>query len=126
MIADDEAPLRMTIRKGLAAACCNFIDARNGLETIKMLEAAARLGEPIDVVFLDIGMTARSGADVIKHLEANADRPAVIIMIGGDATLDVLERCNLKNATVICKPFGLNELASAVTRIGRDICRGEG
>ena len=109
LLIDDDEDLREIVSSGLRALGYDVTalgDGRSGLE-------ALRSSRP-DVLVVDFAMPEMTGADVAKEArELWPDLP--VVLASGYSDTDVIERAIGKNARLLRKPFGIDELLTAVT-----------
>ena len=109
LLIDDDEDLRGIVSSGLRALGYDVTalgDGRSGLE-------ALRSSRP-DVLVVDFAMPEMTGADVAK--EARELWPGLpVVLASGYSDTDVIERAIGKNARLLRKPFGIDELLKAVT-----------
>jgi len=113
LVAEDDPELRELIRERLIRAGHRPICVKDGAEAI---EAIRR--EPIDVVVTDVQMPKKDGHEVINFLR-NGNSPARIVAITGEGgaferEINLTITQTLGAHSVLCKPFGLDELMAAV------------
>lgn len=84
LVIDDEAPLRLTMRRMLEAAGHEVTEAENGRLG---LEAFRR--QPTDVVVTDIIMPQKEGIETIRDLRAIAPGVRIIAVSGGGRNQDM-------------------------------------
>ena len=78
LIVDDEKALRSVIKDKLSKEEYTILEATNGQECMKILEA-----EPVDLVLLDIMMPGMSGIEVarqIKKSDTLKKKPQIIVL----------------------------------------------
>jgi two-component system, cell cycle response regulator CpdR len=111
LIAEDEAPLRAMVQRGLTEAGHDVVVAADGAEALDILNRADR---KFDLLLADIRMPIMDG--IALALTAARDYPdLVILLMTGYA--DQRERAYGLDALihdVIAKPFSLAEIRAAV------------
>jgi CheY-like chemotaxis protein len=111
LVAEDEAPLRALVQRGLAEAGHDVVVAADGAEALDLLNGA---GGRFDLLLADIRMPVMDG--IALALTAARDYPGlVILLMTGYA--DQRERAHGLEALihdVIAKPFSLAEIRAAV------------
>jgi CheY-like chemotaxis protein len=111
LVAEDEAPLRVMVQRGLAEAGHDVVAAADGAEALDLLNGA---GGRFDLLLADIRMPVMDG--IALALTAARDYPElVILLMTGYA--DQRERAHGLEALihdVIAKPFSLAEIRAAV------------
>jgi CheY-like chemotaxis protein len=112
LVIDDEAALRLTMRKMLEAAGHEVVEAENGRVG---LEVFRRL--PTDVVVTDIIMPQKEGIETIRDLRAIAPTVRIIAVSGGGRNQDMnflrIARKLGANGT-LAKPFRKEALIASV------------
>src|SRR4030065_2763291 len=101
LIADDDSILRELL-KGILRTAGHIVvgEASNGEQAIAMVEKTSR-----DVLCLDIHMPKMDGMQCLEALKASVPQ-LTIIMISGEATLQVVQGALSKGASgFIVKPF---------------------
>jgi len=87
------------------------VSACDGAETI------ARLDEPFDVIVLDLMMPAKSGYDVLDHLQKTNPtllRRTIVVTANAAVTRQPLQ---VPVAAVFVKPFDIVDFTTAVTLV---------
>jgi two-component system, cell cycle response regulator CpdR len=113
LVAEDEAPLRAMVQRGLTQAGHEVVVAADGAEALDLLN---RAGGKFDLLLADIRMPLMDG--IALALTAARDYPdLVILLMTGYA--DQRERAHGLDALihdVIAKPFSLSEIQTAVAK----------
>ena len=109
LIADDEAPIRRTLRDILEYEGYDIEEAADGAEALKL----AKTGEH-DLMLLDIKMPKRDGMEVLETL-SSTDLGLPVVMISGHGTVETaVEATRLGAVDFIEKPPDLNRLLVTV------------
>ncbi|MEO1076328.1 MAG: response regulator, partial [Bacteroidota bacterium] len=109
LIADDEAPIRRTLRDILEYEGYDIEEAADGAEALKL----AKTGEH-DLMLLDIKMPKRDGMEVLETL-SGTDLGLPVVMISGHGTVETaVEATRLGAVDFIEKPPDLNRLLVTV------------
>ncbi|HWH06334.1 MAG TPA: response regulator [Gaiellaceae bacterium] len=106
LVVDDEASLRLLCRVNLELDGHRVLEAATVPEATRLLDA-----EEIDVVLLDLHVGSASGLDVLDAVEGR-DLAARVVLLSG--TAEVTPEVRARVASVLGKPFTLEELARAV------------
>src|SRR5262245_61391167 len=118
LLAEDSVEMRRLLAATLRAAGYDVTEARDGMELLDLIEAAARHGE-LDryaAVVSDIRMPWLSGIDVMAVLSAAAWRtPVILITAFGDEETHA-EGKLLGAVAVLDKPFEMRDLIDAIAR----------
>ena len=111
LIADDDESIRFVLSKALEKEGYLSLQARDGKETIKLLES-----DPISAIFLDIFMPDINGLDLIPEILKIQDTiPIVVITAHGD-TQTAIESAKQGAYDYITKPFDVKEIADTAKR----------
>ena len=111
LIADDDESIRFVLSKALEKEGYLSLQARDGKETIKLLESG-----PVSAIFLDIFMPDINGLDLIPEILKIQDTiPIVVITAHGD-TQTAIESAKQGAYDYITKPFDVKEIADTAKR----------
>lgn len=113
MIADDDAMMRELL-KGILRSGEHIIvgEAGNGEQAIEMAKKVTP-----DLLCLDIHMPKMDGMQCLEALRASMPK-LTIIMISGDATLEVVKGALAKGAAgFIVKPFNAAKVLDTIQRV---------
>jgi DNA-binding NtrC family response regulator len=126
LVVDDDTAIRKMVIMALEDADWDVLEAKDGPEALATLRScASRL-----VVLLDWKMPEMSGEDVLLAVQADralATRHAYVLMTGNAATLSphLLNLMRQLPASVMAKPFRIQELLGTVENQARRISAGE-
>ena len=111
LVVEDEAPVRVVVRRMLERQGYTVLDASNGRDALRLAETAA---SPIDLVLTDVVMPGQSGRAFAEQLALA--RPALRVLYMSGYTDDEILRRGLAQpgATFLEKPFTPERLALAV------------
>jgi DNA-binding NtrC family response regulator len=109
-IVDDDAAIRMVLRKWLTAAGHRVIEIADGRAAID------QIGDEVAVTILDLGLGDVTGMHVLAHLRAK--RPDSVIIVGtGERALDTaVEAMRAGAYDYLVKPFDQSRVTAAVGR----------
>lgn len=111
LIVDDEAPVRLLLRRWLERWGCNVREACNATEAFEMMKA-----EPASVIFCDVNMRGQSGLWLVQQVRGNWPATS-IIMATGVANVEMILECKRAGAVdYVLKPFGREVLHQALRR----------
>ena len=113
LIADDSILARKLLKDTLAEiGCANFVEAKNGTESVEKYES-----ESPDVVFLDIVMPGINGVEAPRRImEINPD--AFIVMVSSVGTKSFLQDALEAGAKdFLQKPFNAETIQSIVKKL---------
>lgn len=114
LICDDSILARKMLKDALLEiGCSNFIEAKNGPESVEKY-----LSEQPDLVLLDIVMPGKNGVEVTKDIIAN-NPDAFIVIVSSVGTKSFLEDALRSGAKdFIQKPF----TSAAIDTVVQKIC----
>jgi len=112
LVIDDEEAMRSVLRRGLETAGHSVVEAANGVEGLKQIEAGG-----IELIVTDLLMPEMDGIEIIFSIRKNHPELKIIAMSGGgqlpaDGYLKIAQRGGARR--VLIKPFKLQELLQAV------------
>ena len=93
LVIDDDETSRYLLESLLAGSSCSLVQARGGIEGLRM----AQQSKP-GAIILDLGMPDLSGFEVLEKLKANADTSGVPVIVHTSQVLDHDDRARLSNA----------------------------
>ena len=110
LVVEDDPDLRWMFRTALTFAGYEVVQANDGLEALRQLEAGG-----LDCVVLDLGLPLVSGHVVLQEVAAQAqtsDVPVVVVVTGNPVSEDALPQA----ACVLAKPVTPERLVDTVRR----------
>jgi two-component system, cell cycle sensor histidine kinase and response regulator CckA len=114
LLVDDESSVRRPLRQALGLCGYTVIEARDGLEALRLHNQP---GTPCDLVVLDVKMPGMSGWDVLGELKRRNPRLPVILT-SGYTQEDSTPPANAPTPDAyIPKPYDLAELTGQVRRL---------
>ena len=124
LIVDDELFCREFVATLLrATAECH--QAKSGTEALVKYNSALAVGEPYDLIILDIMMPGVSGQDAARAIrsieeEQKPDKRAGIVMLTAlNSADDAMESfCRAQSAAYLVKPVSKEGLFNAVEKLG--------
>lgn len=116
LVVDDEADIRLGLRRLLGAAGIEAAEAASGLEAIELLKA-----NPADLVLTDLMMPGMTGAELLDSIKR--ERPeTVVVLLTGFGTVQAAVQCMQNGAAhFLTKPFDNEEIVGLVRRLGCQI-----
>ncbi len=112
LVVDDERLVRWSVAETLTARghhVAEACDARSAMQEIGD-------GDAYDLVLLDLRLPDADDLRVLACIRQHAPRVAVILMTAF-ATREIVEEASALGASVVTKPFDLNDLAADVDRV---------
>ncbi len=120
LVVDDEAPIRVAIRRYLERRGWTVEEAKDGREALEKLgidrdDARSRLDQ-FDVIITDLKMPVVSGIDIHDRLAAvaPASMEKLVIISGDTASADVSEFVARLKRPLVQKPFDMRTLAEVL------------
>jgi two-component system chemotaxis response regulator CheY len=114
LIVDDSESVRMIARIALREQGYEVVEAGNGIEAPKQLDA-----ERVNLVISDVNMPEMDGITLLKQIKASAKHKFMpIIMLTTEAGQDKKDEGRAAGAKAwITKPFQPNVLIAAVSKL---------
>ncbi len=109
LLAEDERTISRLIRQVLVNAGHEVTGVQTAHEAVEHLAASH-----YDLVLLDLNLADGDGMRVVAALEAAAGPVPPVILMTGEGSLTPDDPRARRVATVLPKPFGLEELESTV------------
>lgn len=109
LIAEDDADSRKIFRAALAEEGYRIFDVGDGTAALDIIKS-----EPIDVLLTDVMMPGMDGIELLERARALQPNFRAIIMSGHSTPEAVIGAFRNKACDFLSKPFGLDELRSAV------------
>ncbi len=94
LVIDDEYEVRVALRKILARAGHEVVEAANSEEGVRLF-----LQEPTDLVITDLFVPVKGGLEIIRELKANYPEVKIIVISGSAADF-------LRDTTSLAKQYG--------------------
>jgi len=107
LLADDEAVVRDNTSQLLERVGHTIICAKNGAETLELLES---YGDTVDIIILDISMPVMNGETCLRLLREQGAPQPVLITTGHSAAGELEKFLDLGAAGIVQKPFNLKAL----------------
>ena len=112
LIIDDDAVVRVIVRRHLEADGYRVLEAGDGQSGLDLIET--HVG-PLDLVLTDIDMPQIDGVTVVEVLTALRPLLGVVCMSAGMAESRFVERLALRPQPFLAKPFTRRTLAAAMS-----------
>ncbi len=114
LLVDDEASVRRPLRQGLGLCGYTVVEARDGLEALRLHgDGSARF----DLVILDVRMPGMSGWDVLSELKRRTPSLPVILTSGYSQEDSTPPPNGSAPDAYLPKPYDLAELTAQVRRL---------
>jgi two-component system, cell cycle sensor histidine kinase and response regulator CckA len=114
LVVEDEAAVRAAMARALVRNGYRVIEAGNGEEALDVLRERE---EVPDVIVTDVMMPKMRGPDLVARLRSERPDLPVVFMSGYTAELSSSPEMSAANTAFLAKPFPLEELAKALTRL---------
>lgn len=115
LIVDDDGHIREVIRFALEKAGYVAVEARDGMEALKQIDACAP-----DLVVLDILMPEMDGTEVCRRIRARSTLP-IVFLTSRDDEIDRILGLELGGDDYVTKPFSPRELVARVRAVLRRV-----
>jgi two-component system, sensor histidine kinase and response regulator len=116
LVVDDNATNRMFLLRTLQTWGCRPAVASGGMEACDLLGHAARTGEPIDLVLLDMQMPDLDGLATARRIRQDpSTRNVTIIALTSISRSAMEHNADIAFAAALPKPIKQSELLNAVT-----------
>jgi DNA-binding response OmpR family regulator len=114
LVVEDEEPVRELLRKLLASQGYRVLEARHGMDAIRILE---RHRGPVDLMITDVVMPEIDGLELTERVRmTRPDLP--VLFISGYTSDEVMRRgAGLPSGAFVHKPFASDDLLAAVRRL---------
>lgn len=112
LIVDDEAGIREVIKEYCLNDQYKVLEASNGCEALKVLEAE----NDIDVIILDIMMPKMDGYTALEEIKNSYDIPVIMLSARADE-YDKLQSFNMGVDDYVTKPFSPKELMARIKAV---------
>ena len=106
LVVDDNATIRVVLREQLRLWRCEFGEASNGLEALRILHNANAQGHPYDIAILDFDIPGMNGKDLGRKIKNDPElKDTILIMLTFlGKTLDKKELDIIGFADCLSKP----------------------
>ena len=114
LIADDEAPARFALKRALAQADYQILEAADGQAALQLIRA-----EHPDLVFLDLQMPGEHGLDVLRQLGSQIQSCEIIVLTANDDVSTAVECIRLGAADFVTKPYEVEQVRAIARRVAQ-------
>jgi PAS domain S-box-containing protein len=114
LVVDDDAAVRLRVRRGLEREGLDVIEACNALEALRSTAA-----KPVDVAVLDHHLPGRCGVELLSRLRRHHTHPHVIMLTGSASQAGRLRSHSSAADDYMVKPVSVRELTARVLAAGR-------
>lgn len=113
LLVDDDINLRAMLKMSLESLGYAVVEARDGREGLRLFKDAG-----IDIVLTDLIMPEKEGIELIMDLKRLPGKAPKIIAMSGGGHIAASNHLNIARILgvkqVLAKPFGLDELKTAI------------
>jgi len=113
LVVDDDPLVRSTIAQGLTELGYQVSEAANGKEALALLEGSEIAPQ---LAILDYVMPGMDGAELARRI-GDVDPELPILFSTGHAALRALRTAAGESASILEKPFTLDELGALMTQV---------
>jgi two-component system response regulator MprA len=114
MIVEDDAELRVLLRRGLEEEGLEVQAFSTGSELLSRLD-----DKPPDVLVIDVGLPDADGRDLCQALRARGVQTPVLFLTARDALVDRLAGFDAGGDDYVTKPFALTEVTARLQALLR-------
>ena len=114
LVVEDEKDLNNIITKNLKKNNFSVDSVYDGEEALKYSDYGN-----YDLILLDVMLPKMNGYEVVKHLRANKNETAVLMLTARDAIEDKIKGLDLGADDYLIKPFDFGELLARIRAIIR-------
>lgn len=117
LLAEDDREMRRLLELRLRREGYDLDSCENGFELLQHIDTfSEEKSSKFDLIISDIRMPGFTGMEILDYVNSNGGAPPVILItaFGDDETRAQAERLNV--ATILNKPFDLDELAKIIRR----------
>jgi CheY-like chemotaxis protein len=116
LVVDDDPLVRQLLRRMLEPATCQVVEAADGVEALRVIEAGT---PPLHLLLTDLEMPGLNGLDVVEVVTTyRPDLP--IVVVSSSAAQHHLELTARFGVIALAKPFTLEQVTGAVSSILAD------
>lgn len=119
LVVDDEAKIRMLIRKYAEFEGHTVVEAGDGMEAVRLCRE-----QPFDLVIMDVMMPELDGFSACKEIRKTSNVPMLMLSARGEE-YDRIHGFELGIDDYVVKPFSPKELMMRVDAIMKRIQRGQ-
>lgn len=120
LIADDHFLVRQFVRNTLQdAKITNIQTAADGNEAIELIQKAAEVEQPYDVVFLDWNMPTISGLEVLNYFRTRGEyaETAFVMLTAESEQQNIMKAIKAGATSYIIKPVSPSDLSKKLFEI---------
>ena len=114
LVAEDDPPVAIFLRKSLEAEQYAVDTAADGAEAKYMAESY-----DYDLLILDINLPKMTGFEVLKEVRQKRPHVAILILTGNSHVVDRVKGLDLGADDYLTKPFSLTELSARIRALIR-------
>jgi DNA-binding NtrC family response regulator len=112
LVVDDEPHMRDALTAALRREGLCVSTAANGIEALEKVQ-----GQPFDLIITDVRMPRMGGLALLQELKRTLATIPVVMMTGYGRIEDAVEAMKAGAADYLLKPFSLEDLKAAVTKV---------
>lgn len=125
LLVDDRRDVRHIAQHFLEEAGATIVTAQDGEEALRLVDRAAKSGEPFDIIVMDMQMPNLDGYTATSELRA-MDFEAPIVALTADAMQGDREKCLAAGCDdYLAKPIDPPALVNAVARLTQQVTHAE-
>jgi DNA-binding NtrC family response regulator len=114
LVVDDEADIRLGLRKLVSTLGASVASAADGAEALELIER-----EGADLVLTDLMMPRKSGAELLADVKERFPSTIVVVLTGYGTIQGAVSCLQQGAAHFMTKPFDNQDVLTLVARLGR-------
>lgn len=115
LVAEDDAELRSMMANRLRGDGCVVAEAVSGVDALEVLDDAAALGVPLDLVVMDVRMPGMTGVE-LGHVIRGRNWATPILLVTAYPDAELFAEARRLDAQLLAKPFAFAKLSEAARR----------
>ncbi len=116
LVVDDEADIRLGLRRLLATLGIEARQAASGTAALQQLEV-----QPADLIVTDLNMPGLTGIELLTEVKARRPETVVVLLTGYGTVQTAVQCLQAGAAHFLTKPFDNAEIVGIVRRLGGQI-----
>ncbi len=108
MIVDDEEVIRNFFKRLLSLSDVEVVEAQDGYAAIKLAQK-----DKFDIFFIDMRMPGLDGLETSRQVR-KLNPEAMIVMITGYATGDIIKQAHEEGYEIMRKPFDIKDIEDVI------------
>ncbi len=115
LVAEDDPELRSMMASRLRGDGCVVAEATSGLDALEVLDDAAALGAPLDLVVMDVRMPGMTGVE-LGYVIRGRHWTTPILLVTAYPEPEIYDEARRLDAQLLAKPFAFTKLSDAARK----------